>query len=148
MSMTPNIYLDIDGVLLANDQYAAATSKEFLKYVLTNYPNTTYWLTTHCNGDASAPVRHISHLFDDETVELLKQIKATSWQTAKTRGIDFTKPFLWFDDDLFYEEKETLLAHGVLDDWIEVDLKKDHDQLGKFLQSFPIPVELVQENDA
>ena len=141
--MIPNIYLDIDGVLLANDQHAAISSKEFLKYVLTNYPDTTYWLTTHCNGDASAPVRHISHLFDDETVELLKQIKATSWQTAKTRGIDFTKPFLWFDDDLFYEEKETLLAHGVLDNWIEVDLAKDPNHLGKILTSFPLPISLV-----
>ena len=148
MNMTPNIYLDIDGVLLANDQYAAASSKEFLKYVLANYPDTTYWLTTHCNGDASAPVRHISHLFDEETVELLKEIKATSWQTAKTRGIDFTKPFLWFDDDLFYEEKETLLSHGALDNWIEVDLKKDPNQLGTFLQSFPIPVELAKEKDS
>jgi hypothetical protein len=143
--MIPNIYLDIDGVLLANDQCAASSSKEFLKYVLTNYPDTTYWLTTHCNGDASAPVRHISHLFDDETVELLKRIKATSWQTAKTRGIDFTKPFLWFDDDLFFEERETLIKHGVLDNLIVVDLAKDPDQLGKFLQSFPIPVELTNE---
>jgi hypothetical protein len=141
-----NVYLDIDGVLLANDQYAASSSKEVLKYVLTNYPDTTYWLTTHCNGDASAPVRHISHLFDNETVELLKRIKATSWQTAKTRGIDFTKPFLWFDDDLFFEERETLIKHGVLDNLIVVDLAKYPDQLGKFLQSFPIPVELAKEH--
>jgi hypothetical protein len=28
------------------------------------------------------------------------------------------------DDDLFYEEKEALNKHGVLDNWIEVDLAK------------------------
>ena len=145
ISMKPNIYLDIDGFLLANEKYAAISSKEFLKYALTNYPDTTYWLTTHCNGDASAPVRHISHLFDDETVELLKQIKATSWQTAKTRGIDFTKPFLWFDDDLFYEEKQTLLEYGVLDNWIEVDLAKNPNQLAKFLESFPTPIDTLDD---
>ncbi|OGM16531.1 hypothetical protein A2V56_00600 [Candidatus Woesebacteria bacterium RBG_19FT_COMBO_42_9] len=44
-----NIYLDIDGVILANDKQAALYAKEFLKYVTDNYP--TYWLTTHCKGD-------------------------------------------------------------------------------------------------
>lgn len=138
--MDVDIYLDIDGVLLANDQYASSYSKEFLKYVLTKYPDTTYWLTTHCNGDATAPVRHISHLFDEETVELLKQIKATSWQTAKTRGIDFSRPFLWFDDDLFYEEKETLMKNGVFDNLIKVDLAKNPHQLKTFIESFPTPI--------
>jgi len=140
----PNIYLDIDGVLLANDKYAADGAAEFIEYVLTRYPNTTYWLTTHCNGDASAPVNHISHLFDDKTIQLLKRIKATSWQTAKTRGIDFSKPFLWFDDDLFFEEEQTLLQNGVLDNLIEVDLAKNPSQLRVFMQSFPVPVDLIQ----
>jgi hypothetical protein len=140
----PDIYLDIDGVLLANDKYAADGAAEFIEYVLTRYPNTTYWLTTHCNGDASAPVNHISHLFDDKTIQLLKRIKATSWQTAKTRGIDFSKPFLWFDDDLFFEEEQTLLQNGVLDNLIEVDLAKNPSQLRVFMQSFPVPVDLIQ----
>ena len=137
----PNIYLDIDGVLLANDLTPANYAKEFLTTVLARYPYTTYWLTTHCDGDASVPIQHIGHLFDDETVELMKKIKPTSWQTAKTRAIDFNKPFLWFDDDLFYEEKEALKKHGVLDNWIEVDLAKNPDQLVQFLASFPRPVD-------
>jgi hypothetical protein len=136
----PNIYLDIDGVLLANDLNPANYAKEFLATVLEKHPYTTYWLTTHCDGDASVPIQHIGHLFDDETVELMKKIKPTSWQTAKTRAIDFEKPFLWFDDDLFYEEKETLVSHGVLDNWIEVDLAKNPDQLAEFVTSFPIPL--------
>ena len=137
----PNIYLDIDGVLLANDLTPANYSKEFLATVLERYPYTTYWLTTHCDGDASVPIQHIGHLFDNETVELMKKIKPTSWQTAKTRAIDFNKPFLWFDDDLFYEEKESLLEKGVLDNWIEVDLAKNPDQLAEFVTSFPLPLE-------
>lgn len=137
----PNIYLDIDGVLLANDLTPANYAKEFLATVLERYPYTTYWLTTHCDGDTSVPIQHIGHLFDDETVELMKKIKPTSWQTAKTRAIDFNKPFLWFDDDLFYEEKETLLKKGVLDNWIEVDLAKNPDQLAEFVTSFPLPLE-------
>lgn len=136
----PHIYLDIDGVLLANDLTPANYAKEFLVTVLTEYPYTTYWLTTHCDGDASVPLQHIGHLFDDETVELMKKIKPTTWQTAKTRAINFDKPFLWFDDDLFYEEKETLKKHGTLDNWIEVNLTKNPDQLAEFVTSFPLPI--------
>jgi|SRR3989344_2303598 len=136
----PNIYLDIDGALLANDLTPANHAKEFLKKVLEEYPYTTYWLTTHCQGDANVPIQHIGHLFDAETVELMKKIKPTTWDMAKTRAIDFSKPFLWFDDDMFYEEKQTLLEHGVLDNLIMVDLSKDPDQLGRFITSFPLPV--------
>jgi hypothetical protein len=135
-----NIYLDIDGVLIANEHHAAKYSAEFIKYVLQNYPDTTYWLTTHCNGDASVPVKHIKHLFDRSIVELLMKIKPTAWDLAKTRAINFNEPFLWFDDDLFYEEKQTLLKHGCYDNWINVDLNKDPNQLARFIESFPLAV--------
>ena len=134
-----NIYLDIDGVLLANDLNPANHAPEFLKYVIEKFPDSTYWLTTHCQGDANVPIQHIGHLFDTETVKLMKKIKPTSWDLAKTRAIDFSKPFLWFDDDLFYEEKQSLIEHDLLDNWIEVDLSKNPDQLRNFINSFPIP---------
>ena len=139
-----NIYLDIDGVLLANNHNPANYSKEFLKYVLTNYPDSTYWLTTHCQGDATRPVRDIGHLFDDETVELMKQIKPTIWQnsSSKTAAIDFSKPFLWFDDKLFINERNELIDRKVIDNWIEVDLRKDPDMLLEFIQSFPLPIDI------
>lgn len=136
-----NVYLDIDGVLLANDLNPANHASEFLQFVLDKYPDTTYWLTTHCQGDAAVPIQHIGHLFSSDTVELMKKIKPTSWDLAKTRAIDFTKPFLWFDDDLFFEEKQSLIEHKVLDNWIQVDLSKNPDQLSAFIQSFPIPAE-------
>lgn len=135
-----NIYLDIDGVLLANDLNPANYAREFIKCVLERCPNSTYWLTTHCQGDASVPVQHIGHLFDDDTVVLLKKIKPTTWDLAKTRAIDYSQPFLWFDDDLFFEEKQDLIKHGVLDNWIKVDLHKDENQLQKFINSFPIAI--------
>lgn len=141
-----NIYLDIDGVLLANEHYPANYAPEFIKYCLTNYPDSTYWLTTHCQGDASRPIRDIGNLFNDETVELMKKIKPTIWldSSAKTDAIDFTKPFLWFDDDLFIKERDALINHEVLENWIEVDLRKDPDALGKFIQSFPIPINAIE----
>lgn len=134
-----NIYLDIDGVLLANDLNPANHAPEFLKYVIEKFPDSTYWLTTHCQGDSIVPIQHIGHLFDTETVKLMKKIKPTSWDLAKTRAIDFSKPFLWFDDDLFYKEKQSLIEHDLLDNWIEVDLSKNPDQLRNFINSFPIP---------
>lgn len=137
-----NIYLDIDGVLLANDLNPANHASEFLRCVLDKYPDTTYWLTTHCQGDASVPIQHIGHLFDADTVEIMKKIKPTSWDLAKTRAIDFSEPFLWFDDDLFFEEKQSLIEHNVLDNWIQVDLSKNPDQLKNFINSFPIPSEV------
>lgn len=135
-----NIYLDIDGVLLANNLKPAKHSNEFLRYVLNNYANSTYWLTTHCQGDPSVPILHVARLFEPDVQELMKLIKPTSWDMAKTRAIDMTEPFLWFDDNLFYEEKVTLTEAGLLDNWIEVDLKKDENQLLRFVTSFPIPV--------
>lgn len=141
--MKCDIYLDIDGVLLANDLHPAKYAEEFLQYVLHNFPESTYWLTTHCNGDANTPIEHIGHLFSPETRELMRKIKPTSWQTAKTRAINFSQPFLWFDDDLFYEEEQTLLEHSALDNWICVDLRKDESQLQKFIENFPYSLQTI-----
>lgn len=133
-----NIYLDIDGVLLANDREPALYVQEFLEYVLGRFPDTTYWLTTHCmHGDASEPLRNVGHLFALETQELLKRIKPTAWNIAKTEAIDFTAPFLWFDDDLFLEERRTLEVHSALENHVMVDLSKSPSQLLVFVQDFP-----------
>lgn len=128
---------------MANDLHPAIFASEFLEYILGKYPDSTYWLTTHCKGDADRPIRNIGHLFDDKTVELMRKIKPTNWDMAKTDGIDFSQPFLWFDDDLFSEERRVLLANRALDNWIEVDLRKDPNQLKKFIDSFPIPIQNV-----
>jgi hypothetical protein len=138
-----NIYLDIDGVLLADESRRARHAQEFLKLVLETCPDSTYWLTTHCKGDAAIPVRRIGHLFDAEMAPLMTMIKPTTWDLAKTEAIDFSTPFLWFDDICFDFEKKTLLQHGAIDNWIKVDLRKHPDQLGMFVQCFPIPIECL-----
>lgn len=117
-----NIYLDIDGVLLANENYAAEHAAEFLQAVLHKYPESTYWLTTHCEGDASVPIARLEQFFDEKTISLMHRILPTSWDVAKTEAIDFTQDFLWFDDDLYDDEREVLTANNALDKWIEVDL--------------------------
>ena len=132
-------------MLLANELNPANYAKEFIEHILENYPDTTYWLTTHCQEDASYTPRHLKDIFDDDLLEKMKIIKPTTWldSSNKTDAIDFTKPFLWFDDDLYPDEREALVERGVLENWIEVDLRKDPNQLGKFLQSFPIPINAI-----
>lgn len=139
-----NIYLDIDGVLLTKDHKAASFAPDFIEYVINNYPETTYWLTTRCQGDASKPVREIKDFFDNETVKMLEKIKPTTWLESplKTEAIDFDVPFLWFDDYAFDADRRVLEERGVFENWIKVDLVKDPDQLGKFVTSFPLPINI------
>jgi hypothetical protein len=127
--MALNIYLDIDGVLLANTDNTANYADDFLKYALTKYPDSVYWLTTHCQGDASVPIQRFGHLFEPKTVALMSRIKPTTWDIAKTEAIDFSKPFRWLDDDLFSEEMRALQQHDALESWIEINLAKNENQL-------------------
>lgn len=101
-----NIYLDIDGVLLANDNNAANYCHEFLEFVTDRFD--VYWLTTHCRGDAQTAIDRLKLVFPPATLAIIQDIKPTSWITAKTECIDYSKPFLWFDDDLFDDERVEL----------------------------------------
>lgn len=141
------IYLDIDGVLFANDLNAANHVHRFLETVNQNATD-AYWLTTHCQGNAMTAYKRLSLVFPKETLELIKDYKPTSWETAKTRAIEMDKPFLWFDDDMFIEEKMTLEEHGLLDNWIEVDLSSNTDQLMNFVISFPVPINSINSSNS
>jgi hypothetical protein len=136
-----NIYLDIDGVLLANDKNPAKHADDFIKYVIGNYP--VYWLTTHCKADDNYAAELLERYFSEETMKYIRKIKPTTWNTWKTEAIDFSKPFLWFDDDLFEKERLELEKYGVLENWIEADIRKNEDALGTFLASFPIPIDKI-----
>jgi len=127
-----NIYLDIDGVLLANDKRVANFSHEFIDHLVKKYP--VYWLTTHCKGDAHHTVNFLKMFFNSETIKLLEHIQPTNWDMLKTEAIDFSKPFLWFDDDVFEEEKKILKLNNCFDSWVEVDLGKNENQLAKYLE--------------
>ena len=137
-----NVYLDIDGVLLVNDNTMANHCHEFLEYVTGHFP--TYWLTTHCRGDDRLTHLFLTRTFPARTLEIVKKIKPTNWATNKTEGIDFSQPFLWFDDDLFLGERQELERRNLLDNWIEVDFRKDENYLQRFLTSFPIPIDVVR----
>lgn len=131
-----NIYLDIDGVILANDLQPSKYVYEFLEYVTSSY--STYWLTTHCKGDALYTTNHLARFLDRGTLDLTKKIKPTNWNTWKTEAIDWNEPFLWFDDYIFDTEKSHLMDHGAMKNWIEVDLSKNVNQLIDFVNDFPV----------
>ena len=134
-----NIYLDVDGTLLTKEGQPAPHLKEFLEYVTTHH--TPYWLTTRCKGDATAVVEHLRRLLPSEVYPYLLKIRPTNWDVSKTEPIDFSQPFLWFDDVCFEFERDMLKKHGVFENWIEVNLQRHPDQLRVFIENFPLPLQ-------
>ena len=124
-----NVYLDIDGVLLANENNAANYADEFLQAVLAAYPESTYWLTTHNWRGENRTKEVLSPHLKPETIPLLDKIKPSVWNEMKTDGINFSEKFIWLDDDLWEDELKVLERHNATDNFILIDLQKDPDQL-------------------
>src|SRR3989344_7981659 len=127
MLQRENIYLDIDGVILTRGVVPASHLSRFLKYILDNY--SVFWLTSKYHGETKKILMYLSKFLTPEIISLLGQIKPTSFDLDKTEAIDFSRNFFWLDDELFDSEKNTLRMHNVYDSWIELDLRKNPDQL-------------------
>ena len=128
-----NIYLDIDGVILVNEKYAAIGADDLIKRVLKVYPDSVYWLTTHDWNGQFTVKEVLSPVLKPETIDLLDQIKSTHWNELKTDGIDFGNKFIWIDDDLWPEELAVLEKNNATGNFILVDLKKDPEQIKKIV---------------
>lgn len=131
-----NIYLDIDGVLLADMKIISRHADEFLQAVVSKYPTTTYWLTTHVWMGENVVSHSLAPYLREDTQSYLEKIKPTYWDDFKTDGIDFLQPFLWFDDDLFEEEKNVLKQHDALESHVMVDLVNKPDQLQNLIEKY------------
>ena len=129
-----NIYIDIDGVLLANESNAANYADEFLKAIIEKYPESTYWLTTHNWKGENRAKEVLAPYLNPETVDLLDRVKPSEWKDLKTDAIDFDQDFLWFDDDLWPNELNVLERHEALQNFMMVDLQKDPDMLKKLAE--------------
>lgn len=127
-----NVYLDIDGVLLANNARLASHADEFLQAIINKYPDSTYWLTMPNDQGMSTNV--LAPHLRPETVAMLDKIKPLEWKTLKTEAIDFNKDFLWFGDDIWPEELNALEKHDAAQQFIMVKLDKDPDILEKLTQ--------------
>jgi len=76
-------------------------------------------------------------------MQLMAGVRPTRWSFAKTQAIDFSRPFLWFDDQLVVHERIELIKNNALENWIEVNLAKDENRLADFLVRFPQPANYV-----
>lgn len=115
-----NLYLDIDGVLLTKDGYAADYAIPFIEFITDNYD--CYWLTTHCKGNSDTLLLYLSKYLDICSVEKLRKLKSTNWETLKTEAINFQSEFLWIDDYVLDSEMNVLRANSSVDRLILVNL--------------------------
>lgn len=125
-----NIYLNIDGVLLNNKGELADFAEVFLQALITRWPDSTYWLSNYCWKGKNQTLDIIfPKLKKKRTMELIEFIKPTDWDELKTDAIDFTKPFLWFENEIFSDEMEILNHYHATKCFRKIDLVKDPTQL-------------------
>lgn len=114
-------------MILTKDHTQAFFFKKLLVLLLSKH--TVYWLTTHCKGETTTTISYLTQFLNPDTLELVKKVKPTNWNTYKTEAIDFSKDFIWLDGYLIEAEKETLREMRALDSWIPVDLQNNPNQL-------------------
>jgi len=131
------LYIDVDGVLLtANETRAADYVSSFIDYITSNFD--CYWLTTHCNGDITKVINHLSEYLDQEIVEKLRgKIKPTFWKTLKTEAIDFSADFYWLDDNPLRFEVDIINAKSLNDSLIVVNLNRQDELMHVMTQLKP-----------
>jgi hypothetical protein len=118
-----NIYFDIDGVLLGTKSPKKDIIK-LLEYCLHKYPNSTYWLTTHCKSGENKTDFVLRGEFPDSLVEqICNTFLPTDWEVLKTDAIDLDSDFVWFDDNLFESERNILEKYLVLDGFFRMNPK-------------------------
>ncbi len=123
-----NLYLDIDGVLLTTKQTKASeNSEELIEFIIGHF--NCYWLTTHCKGNAEPALKYLGKYFNEPTIEKLKKVMATNWETLKTEAIDFSTDFFWLEDCPFDSEIAVSRDNLVTNHLIVVDLSKPKELL-------------------
>jgi len=128
------IYLDIDDTLIHTDLFnirPANYVKEFLTNAVNNHD--VFWLTTHCDGDASRPVFYLAKILPEELIPLIMKIKPTTWNVNKIEAINLDEEFMWFDDILEDPEEKLLLSKGKRESHIMVNLDDNPDFLKDYL---------------
>ncbi len=121
------LYLDIDGVLLTKQGVPATHIVEFLKFATSNFD--CYWLTTHCDGDATTAFLYLVGKLPADTVPYLEKIKPTKWKLWKPEGIDFSSDFFWLDDYAFDGDRKLLEENQASEKLITIDLQSNPNQL-------------------
>jgi len=72
----------------------------------------------------------MKHVLPEALHADIDRIKGTVWQTMKTEAIDWDcDEFIWFDNDIFEEERRAFGAALPTQTFIEVDLRANPEQL-------------------
>lgn len=123
------IYLDIDGTLIHEDIERAGEPAEGLEdFIRALRPYDVYWLTTHCmDGDPIHARKLMKASVPAELHADIDRIKPTRWGVMKTEAIDFSGPFIWFDNDVMASERQVLRNKAVNErQWlIEVNFEEN-----------------------
>lgn len=126
------IYLDIDGTMIHEDlsEMCGKPAVGLEEFLVALRPYETYWLTTHCTeGDPSKARNIMKALLPESLHSDIDRIKPTVWEDLKTKGIDFSSDFIWFDNDIYAREWEVLKRCNENQMVIEVDLRTNPEQL-------------------
>ena len=96
------IYLDIDGTLIHEDVKNYGQPANGLELFLTTIKShETYWLTTHCRDGNPDKARALLKSVVSPTLhDEIDKIKPTVWDTQKIEAIDWSREFIWLDNDI------------------------------------------------
>ncbi len=134
------IYLDIDGTLIHEDiERAGEPADGLVDFIRALRPHDVYWLTTHCmDGDPIHARKLMKASVPAELHGDIDRIKPTRWSVMKTEAIDFTAPFVWFDNDVMASERDVLRNRAVNErQWLaEVDLVTNPHRLREIIQNY------------
>ncbi len=132
-----NIYLDIDGTLI-HENFAEPKAAAGLKELLVALrPHQTFWLTTHCrDGNSERPRAILKRFVGPELHADIDRIKPTVWDVMKTEGIDWSKDFIWLDNDISPYEWGQLEQGSEYQYAIEINLRANPNQLLEVVEEF------------
>jgi hypothetical protein len=124
-----NIYIDVDGVLILPDGTLAPYAEAFLTCLIA-IPNChLFWLSAYDRPNTMNKATVLYPLLSKDLVIKLHNIQQAIWRHHKTDAINMRQRFLWYDDELFEEERSVLRHHGVLSSFRRITLQKDTYQL-------------------
>ncbi len=127
-----NIYLDIDGTLLHEDQWDLKNQAALglVDFIVALRPHNTFWLTTHCRDGNPERARTIMKQYvPKELYADIDRIKPTVWDIMKTEAIDWTQDFIWFDNEILPFEWEQIEQGSEKQQAIEINLRANPNQL-------------------
>jgi hypothetical protein len=125
------LYLDVDGVILGKnndgDIVLIPDIEKILRYSKENFH--CYWLTTHGRYSTEDVLSYLAPFSKDFNPSIFKHIDAVRWNSLKTEAFDFSRPFIWIDDQPLKAEIQVLKKHACFRNWLFVDTYRNINDL-------------------